>query len=149
MSIKRLAGIAVILLALIIGCAGNYARIIAPSDAADKITLNELKDNWEDYDIYFGRRTASYADAIMFDPKDNNTKLTGDSWIKIEDRKTLDERLNDIHLKYRNAEVHLIEGADNQLFGYMYYSAYFHIGLKIVDEQTLFVYRLPPPRSTP
>ena len=85
----------------------------------------------------------------MFDPKNSSTKLSGDSWVKIEDQETLDEKINDIQLKYNNTNVYLIEGVDNLFFGYMYYSGHFHVGVKIVDERTLYIMPLPPPYSGP
>ena len=85
----------------------------------DKETLAELRDNWDDYDIYYGRRSNRYTDAIMFDPKNNNTKLSGDSWIKVEDQEALNEKIKNIQRLYKYARVHLIEGVDNQVFGYM------------------------------
>ena len=32
-----------------------------------------------------------------------------------------------------DAKVHIIEGANNQFFGYMYYSGKFHVSVKIID----------------
>jgi hypothetical protein len=94
-------------------------------------------------------RSNRYADAIMFDPKDNGKKLEGDSWIKIEDRETLDEKIGSLQSIYKYAKVHIIEGGDNQIFGYMYYAGYFHVSVKIVDEQTLYVSSLERYKSAP
>jgi hypothetical protein len=149
MNIKRLAGIVILILILIIGCLGNYGKIIKQTGTENKMTLAELRDNWDDYDIYYGRRSNRYADAIMFDPKNNSTKLSGDSWIKIKDLETLDEKIKDIQMLYNYARVHLIEGLDNQVFGYMYYPGYFHITVNIVDERTLYVSSLQMYKSTP
>ncbi len=52
----------------------------------------------------------------MFDPKDNGKKLEGDSWIKIEDQETLDEKIKTVQSRYDYAKVHIIEGKDNQFF---------------------------------
>ncbi|MBT8358107.1 MAG: hypothetical protein KJO61_10105 [Deltaproteobacteria bacterium] len=79
----------------------------------------------------------------MFDPKDNGKKLEGKSWIKIEDQKTLDGKIKALQIIYDYAKVHIIEGADNQSFGYMYYGGWFHIYIKTVDQQTLYVSSLP------
>ena len=85
----------------------------------------------------------------MFDPKDNGKKLKGDSWIKIEDQETLVEKIKGLQSIYDYAKVHIIEGADNQFFGYMYYGGYFHVSVNIVDEQTLYVSSLPRYKSAP
>ena len=149
MSIKKNTGIAILIFALALGCAGTYGQINKQTAGGNQVTLAELRDNWDEYDIYFGRRSNRYADAIMFDPKNNNTRLTGDSWIKIEDQETLDERIKDVRRVYNWAGVYLIEGADNQLFGYMYYPGYFHVAVSLVDERTLYVSSLPKYKSTP
>jgi len=50
---------------------------------------------------------------------------------------------------YNYARVYLIKGADNQVFGYMYYPGNFLVVVKIVDERTLYVSSLPNYISTP
>ena len=152
MNIKKLAGILILLFIFFMGCSGNtgnYGKVIRQTAAQDKITLAELRDNWKDYDIYYGKRSIRWADAIMFDPKNNGTQLTGDSWIKIEDQETLDAQIKDIQVLYSYAKVHLIGGADNQVFGYMYYAFDLRVPVKIVDERTLFVSSLPKYKSAP
>lgn len=149
MNIKRLAGIFILIVALVMGCSGNYGKISKQNGTEEKITIAELRDNWDNYDIYYGMRSNRYADAIMFDPKDNGKKLEGDSWIKIEDRETLDEKIGALQSIYKYAKVHIIEGSDNQFFGYMYYPSYLYVPVKIADERTLYVSTLPPYKSAP
>ena len=149
MDIKKITGIVILIFIFIMGCSGNHGNIRKQADTDDKVTLAELRDNWDEYDIYYGMRSNRYADAIMFDPKDNGTKLEGNSWIKIEDRETLDQKIEALQSIYDYAKVHIIEGADNQFFGYMYYGGYFHVSVNLVDEQTLYVGSLPMYKSVP
>ncbi len=152
MGIKKLTGVLILLFIFIMGCAadmGNYGNVRKQYVTEDKRTLAELRDNWNDYDIYYAKRSNRWADAIMFDPKNNGTKLTGDSWFKIENQQTLDEKIKEIQNLYRYARVYLIEGADNQVFGYMFYPYYLRVPVKIVDERTLYVESLPKYRSAP
>ncbi len=149
MDIKKLTGILILLLILIMGCSGNYGKVRKQTGTEDTVTLAQLRVNWDDYDIYYGMRSNRWSDAIMFDPKNNGTKLTGDSWIKIEDQETLDAKIKEIQMFYSYARVHLIEGSDNQVFGYMYYPFYLRVPVKIVDERTLLVGSLPNYRSAP
>ena len=149
MNAKGFVGIAIFIFAFVLGCVGTYGKINKQAAGENQVSLAELRDNWDEYDIYFGRRSNRYADAIMFDPKNNNTRLTGDSWIKIEDQDTLDETINDLHRIYSWAGVYQIEGENNQIFGYMYYPGYFHVSVSIVDERTLYVSSLPKYKSTP
>ena len=136
----------------IMGCSGNTGnngKIRKQTGTGDKVTLAKLRDNWNDYDIYFSMRSNRWADAIMFDPKNNGTRLTGDSWIKIEDQETLDEKIKEVKSWYNYRRVYLIEGKDNQVFGYMFYPYYLRVPVEIVDEQTLYVGSLPRYKSAP
>ena len=150
MDTKKLVGIVILMLLFLVSCSGNYGEIKQQSFfTEDKVTLAELRDNWEDYDVYYGMRSGRNADAIMFDPKKNGKKLEGDSWIKIEDQETLDQKIYEIQGKYNYAKVHTIEGADESFFGYIYYPTYLRVLVEIVDERTHFVSSLPKYRSAP
>ena len=131
-----------ILAIMISGCSGSYGNIRNQTSSENEITLSFLKENFDDYNVYYGKRSIRWADAIMFDPKDSGTSLSGDSWNKIEDKDTLDEKVKEIKLLYHNPRIYLIEGVDKRFFGYIYYSGNFQIALKIVDDRT--IYALPP-----
>jgi hypothetical protein len=149
MPIKTLAGMAILILGSIRGCTGTYGNISKQSGTVDKITLAELTENWDNFHIFYDTRSGRWAGAIMFDPKDNDTKLIGDSWIKIKDQKTLNEKIKEIQNLYDYANVGVIKGPNDQAFGYMYFSNRLHIPIKVVDPQTLYVGSLPPFRSVP
>ena len=139
MTTSRLSGIVFLILVLIVGCSGPNGNVVKQTDNEDKVTLAELRDNWDDYDIYYSMRSNRWADAIMFDPKDNNTKLTGDSWYKIDSQEALDEKIEEVRNWYDYKRVFLIVGADNQVYGYMFYPYHLRVPVEIVDEQTLYV----------
>jgi hypothetical protein len=149
MDIKKLAGIGILIFVFLVGCSVTNGKIGKQTGTAHKVTLAELRDNWDDYDIYYGMRSNRYADAIMFDPKNNSTKLSGNSWIKIEDQETLDEKIKELQSIYDYAKVHIIKGENNQVFGYMYYPTYLRVPVRIVDERALYVSSLPPYKSAP
>jgi hypothetical protein len=145
----KLPGTIILIATLILGCSGTYGKIQTQNKTAEKVTLADLTDHWDNYDIYYARRSSTNVDAIMFDPKNNNTKLTGNSWIKIENQETLNKTLEDIQRIYQWVGIYIIEGFDNQFFGYMYYSGRLHIPVKIIDGKTLYVMSLAIPYSTP
>jgi hypothetical protein len=150
MNIKRLAGILILIFVFIMGCSGTYGKINRrQNETFHKVTLAELRENSDDYNIYYGMRSNRWASAIMFDPKDNGTKLAGDSWIIIEDQETLNQKIEEIKSQYDYARVHIIEGENNQVFGYMYYPTYLYVPVKVIDERTLYVSSLPPYKSAP
>jgi hypothetical protein len=113
------------------------------------MTLAELRENWEEYTIYYSYRWDSRPSAIMFDPKNNGKKLVGDNWYKIEDQEALSETIRIIQEQYDYAKVEIIEGPDNKFFGYMYYPHWLNIPVKMVDERILYVSTLPPYQSAP
>jgi hypothetical protein len=149
MNINRLTGIVILILALIVGCSGTDGKITKQTDTSDKVTLAELSENWDDYDIYYTMRSGRWAAAIMFDPKDNDKKLIGDSWIKIEDQESLSESIRQVRIWSTYARVDTIEGPDNQFFGYMFYPYWLQVPVRVVDERTLYVSALPGFGSAP
>lgn len=149
MNCREFAGIVILIFVFAGGCAQNYGKINKQTGTGDKVTLAELRENWEDYDVYYGMRSGRRASAIIFDPKDNGTRLTGDSWKKIEDQGNLDARTKEIDDQYSYARVRIIQGADNQAFGYIYYPSHLQVPVKEVDERTLHVSSLPPYKSVP
>ena len=149
MNIKTLAGMVILIFVFIMGCSGTNGKIVKQTGTEDKMTLAELRENWEEYTIYYSYRWDSRPSAIMFDPKNNDKKLVGDSWYKIEDQETLSETIRIIQDFYDYAKVEVIKGPDNQFFGYMYYPYYLRIPVKMVDERTLYVSTLPPVKSSP
>ena len=140
--------IILILFLLIAGCTGSYGRIVKQPDNTPKVTIDDLKQNWNHYHVYSGSRDGVRPSALMFDPKGNGTKLTGDSWIKIDDEKNFFDTLGKVNLLSPNARVELIKGQDEKPFGFMYYPTSLHVPVKIIDAKTLYIMALPKPRST-
>ena len=149
MNIKRLTGIAILFVVFVMGCSGTYGKMVRQNGTEDEMTLAKLRENWTDYTIYYSYRWNSRPSALMFDPKNNDKKLTGEGWHKIEDEQTLSETIHIIQQQYNYAKVEIIAGPDDQLFGYIYYPFWLNVPVKVVDEQTLYVSTLPPHKSAP
>ncbi len=149
MTFKSLAGVIIFIVVFVMGCSGDYGKIGKQTDLDNKMTLAELRENWEAYTIYYCYRWNSRPSALMFDPKNNDKTLIGDGWYKIEDQQTLSETIKIIQQQYDYAKVEVITGPDNQVFGYMYYPFYLYVPVKVVDERTLHVSTLPPNKSAP
>jgi hypothetical protein len=99
------------------GCAGGPK--IRPQRPNEGITIQTLQENWEDYDVYYSGYSVSTPTAILFDPKDNNMKIGGNRWTKINDKETLSKVLNTLpQFTYPSK----IEGPDAQVYGYIYYT---------------------------
>ena len=149
MTIIRLTGLFILITAFIIGCSGNQGKIDKQWGVEDGMTLEELSENWEEYTIYYAYRWGSRPSAIMFDPKSDDKKLVGESWYLIEDQETLSETIRIIKQQYDYARVGIIQGPDNQAFGYIYYPHWVNLPITVVDEKTLYVSTLEPNQSAP
>ena len=68
MNIKRLSGIVILIMALVMGCSGNSGKLKNQSENDSKITQQELIDNWSDYKISLDYRNTSELTVIVFDP---------------------------------------------------------------------------------
>ena len=143
----------VFLIALIIfGCAPwqqNYGKLRRLPADRNEVTIQDLIDKWENYDIYYsdkydGSDTRSPL-GIMFDPKNNDTALVGDRWKKVGNQETLIEMTRWIY-PTTQYEPWLSEilGPDGRFYGYLYYS-YGFATLKVVDDHTMYVFNLEEP----
>jgi len=143
------------LIALIISsCASwqqNYGKLRILPKGQNEVTIQDLIDNWKDYNIYYSDKYDGF-DArsplgIMFDPKNNDTMLVGDRWKKVEDQQTLIEMTQWIYPTTQYEPwLNEILGPDGRFYGYLYYS-YGFATIKVVDNNTMYVFNLNEPRE--
>jgi hypothetical protein len=141
------AVIGIVLLSLMSGCSWlkSYGKIRVLSRHEEKVTIQELEKNWQDYTIYYAGSSVGTAAGIMFDPKNDNRVLVGDRWIKIEDKETLSALIGLIR-DYIQFDPRLwrILGPDGEFYGYMFFACG-HVVIKVVDDRTMYVYDLESP----
>jgi hypothetical protein len=100
------------------GCATGPK--IRPQRAIDeRISLQELAQNWQDYDVSYAGWSVTDLYGIMFDPKDNSMKLDGSRWKKIEDQDTREKIFSQVPDKTRYPSR--IVGPDDEFYGYILY----------------------------
>jgi len=143
------------LIALIISsCASwqqNYGKLRILPKGQNEVTIQDLIDNWKDYNIYYSDKYDGF-DArsplgIMFDPKNNDTVLVGDRWKKVEDQETLIEMTQWIYPTTQYEPwLNEILGPDGRFYGYLYYS-YGFATIKVVNNNTMYVFNLDEPRE--
>jgi hypothetical protein len=145
MNIRRLAGIAILIVALIMGCSGTYANIKNQSKDESKVTQKKLIDNWSDYDIWFKSAV------IVFDPKNDDRKiLVGSNWGTVKDQETWtgivkanttsQGNISPVWASYSMTGVREIWGPDNQLYGYIIHQQRDLVSARVVDENTMRLY---------
>ena len=152
MNSQRLAGIAILIFALVMGCSGANGELKTLSDNNSKLIQQELIDNWSDYDVWLFYST-SYRPpqliAIIFDPNNDDRKiLVGSDWRKVKNQEKWTKIVkanttSDGDFKIRRgysdgtSTVQEIWGPDNQLYGYAINTAIWLVYTRLVEENTL------------
>ena len=142
MNSNRIAGIAILILVLIMGCSGTYANIKNQSGDESKVTQKKLINNWSDYDIRF-RYTV-----IVFDLKNDDKKiLVGSNWGTVKDQEMWAEIVKENTTSDGNIDplwsygpmtgVREIWGSDNQFYGYVLHGRRELVSAKVIDEYTV------------
>jgi len=141
--------ILVVTASLMSGCAWlrGYGKVRLSSEKGDDMTIQKLRENWNDYHVSYAGIAPNNPAAIMFDPKDDGQNLVGDRWIRVEDGETISEIISWLRTYTQfHPRLHVILGPDNQPFGYLFYPwASGDVVAKVIDDSTLYVYDLMSP----
>jgi hypothetical protein len=110
------------------------------------MSLDELVERWQDYDVSYAGYSSTFPTALMFDLKNDDKKLVTDTWKPIEDLETLLKVKKDTWESWRYywPKLYKILDPQDRLYGYMY-TPWTHVVIKVVDESTLWVEDLPHP----
>ncbi|MFV9645784.1 MAG: hypothetical protein ACNYWU_08190 [Desulfobacterales bacterium] len=143
----NMAVIGFVLIFLMSGCA-NYGKLRLESGRAEKMTIQELQENWDDYSIYYADwRSVGWTGGIIFDPKKDGKTLVGDKWMKVEDKETLSQVVASIEAKNRYPRLYQILGPNDEFYGYMYLGPRrdnVNVFAKVIDSNSLRVSDLQP-----
>jgi hypothetical protein len=143
MNSNKSGWVLILALFIIMGCAGNSARIKTLPAEQSKITQQELFDNWSDYTIWLGSAAA------VFDPKDDDLTIeVGSHWSTVKDQQTWSEIVDDnttargnispMWANYAMTRFREIRSPDGQLlFGYIIHEQRALVSARIVDEKTV------------
>jgi len=146
--------IGVMIMFLFSGCASmltGYGKLRPQPMRGEGVAIEELEENWEDYVIHYAGISVGTPAGIMFDPKDDDRTLTGDKWIKVEDKQTLSELIGWMKTYTEfNPQIWRILGPNNEFFGYLFYPSYImhadRVVFKVIDDKTMYVYDVESPR---
>lgn len=146
-SLKPILLPAVILtvLCMTAGCFGNYGKIrMASGD--HNATIEELKGNWENYDILYAGLSTSSPSAIMFGPRTDGKRLVGKKWTPVTNLAVLEEIVGwlDSYVNFPPV-LYKILSPENVFFGYIYTSPTEQIVIKQIDPKTLELENIPLP----
>ena len=143
----NMAFIGFVLIFLISGCA-NYGKLRVESGRVEKLTIQELQENWDDYSIYYADwRSVGWPGGIIFDPKGDDKTLVGDKWIKVEDEGTLSQVITSMGAKNRYPRLYQVLGPSDEFYGYMYLGPArdnVSVFAKVIESNSLWVSDLQP-----
>ena len=152
--ILHLTIIASVSLFFIYGCSlfHGYGKLRQLSKDANGITIQDLKENWSDYTVYYagyyGSLSIKHPSAVMFDPKNDSTGLVGDKWTIVKDKSMLSELISTIQSQELVGGYYprlwRILGPDEQFYGFLF-TAWDHVVAKVIDDKSMWVYDLPMP----
>jgi hypothetical protein len=146
--------IGVMIVFLFSGCASiipGYGKLWPQPMRGERVAIEQLVENWGDYVIHYAGLNVGNPAGIMFDPKDDDRTLTGDKWIKVEDKETLSELIGWMksYTEYY-PRIWRILGPNNEFFGYLFYPSYRmyadNVVIKVIDDKTMYVYDVESPR---
>lgn len=134
-----------VLIFLIVGCVsegGNRGRIVAQSPKGERVTIQQLTDDFAKYNVYYAGTKPADAVTVLFCPKDKDKTITPDRWWnKVGDQASLSNSVS--WMQTRNAasrpSVQLVMGPNSQVFGYVY-SFSFQIRTQVVSDKEMIVY---------
>ena len=129
------------LVGLTAGCSAvkGYGKLGYPQRTEPKMTLNQLVENWNDYDVYYSGVWKGYVYGVMFDPKNDDRKLVGHEWwAPVETKEDLSQMIRLINAFPFEPQLWKILSPDNQLYGFIY--TFRHpVMIKVIDDRTLWV----------
>jgi len=146
---KRFRSILVVagLVLAVCGCA-SYGYVRSQMVYGNRITVQNLVKDWQDYTVYFTGHGRGHPSAVLFKPKNEDWVVIADRWWKVENYETLTDLVDSIQrqlpIAYYYPRLLELLGPDNHRYGYVF-TSWDHVVAKLVDDHTLFVYDLPLP----
>ncbi len=135
------------LLLVVAGC-GSYGRLRLQSGPGETLTIQQLKENWQNYHILATGVEPNVPSAIIFDRKEDDRTVIGERWWELKDYKTLLETIGLIEAQGPVGPYYprlwRILGPEDYLYGYMF-TAWDHAVMTIAEDKTMRVQDLPFP----
>jgi hypothetical protein len=135
------------LLFLVAGC-GSYGKLRLQQGPGETITIQQLKENWQNYHILATGVEPNVPSAILFDRKDDGREIIGERWWELKDGKSVSDTIALIGAQVTGARFYprlwKMLGPDDHLYGYMF-TSWDHAVMAIGDDKTMSVMDIPEP----
>jgi len=125
---------------ILLGCAltfpGGRLQVVPRSD--QRAVLEELTKNWQNYDVYSDGPVNSTS-ALVFDPKNDDRRLVGFQYVKVESRRNLQSAVNwiDSYVDF-DPRLYRIFDEEGAFYGWVYIALH-RPAPRRVDERTLML----------
>jgi len=147
---KSRFGYVLVLAALVLtlyGCA-SYGNVRSPMIYGNRITVQDLVKDWQNYTLYFTGHGRGHPSAVLFEPKNDDRVIIADRWWKVENYEILTDLVDSIQrqlpIAYYYPRLLELLGPDNHRYGYVF-TSWDHVVAKLIDDRTMVVYDLPLP----
>ena len=133
-----LLGLVVLSLFVLEGCSldQKYGKLWVGGPGPN-VTIRQLYENRENYDIYYAGPSIGSATAILFDPKNDDLKIeTHKYWARVKDADELSTLISFVGI--RQPSLKKVLGPDDRLYGYIY-TARAHVLIRVIDEKTIWI----------
>jgi hypothetical protein len=143
-------GVVLVLAALVLtghGCA-SYSGSRSQMVHGNRITVQGLVKDWQDYTVYFTGHGRGHPSAVLFKPKDDDRVVIADRWWKVEKYEILTDLVDSIQrqtpISFYYPRLLELVGPDNHRYGYVF-TSWDHVVVRLIDERTMVVNDLPMP----
>jgi hypothetical protein len=134
---------------IVAGCA-SYGRLRLQSGPGETMTIQQLKENWQNYHILATGVEPNVPSAIIFDRKDDDREIIGERWWEVKDYKSVSETIGWIETQISPGPYYprlwQILGPDGHLYGYMF-TSWDSAVMTVGEDKNLRVMDIPMPPS--
>jgi len=129
------------------GCA-SYGYVRSQMVYGNRITVQNLVKDWQDYTVYFTGHGRGHPSAVLFKPKGDDRVIIADRWWKVETYEILTDLVDSIQrqlpIPYYYPRLLELLGPDNHRYGYVF-TSWDHVVVKLIDVRSIVIYDLPLP----
>jgi len=128
----------------------EYGSVQSVPPGGERITFQKLKERFHDYHISWSGTQETNVIAYLFDPKDDDRRITTHEWWTpvVSEKEMSDLWIFGHGAGDHTPEVYRITGPDNTFYGYLYTSWYYvweSININKIDDTSLWIDFIPVP----
>ena len=135
------------LLFVVAGC-GSYGKLRLQQGPGETPTIQQLKENWQNYHILATGVEPNVPSAILFDRKDDGREIIGERWWELTDGKSVSDTIALIEGQVTGGRFYprlwKMLGPDDHLYGYLF-TAWDHAVMAVGDDKNMYVQDIPEP----